>query len=186
MATVEEGLRSQIRNIEATYGRSIDDWIALIRSSGLTKHGQIVAMLKSEHGLTHGAANRVALVSLAATAPAPPDVDPVDALYAGRPPIVRAIHDRIWSSIAALGDDVEVAPKKGYLGLRRRIQFGMIQPAARHVDVGVVLPGEPVTPRLESAATFNALFSHRVRVRDVADVDDELIGWIRRAYDRAG
>jgi len=130
MATVEEGLRSQIRNIEATYGRSIDDWIALIRSSGLARHGQIVAMLKAEHGLTHGAANRVALVSLAALAPATPDLDPVDALYAGRPPAVRAIHDRIWSAITALGDDIEVAPKKGYLGLRRRIQFGMIQPAA--------------------------------------------------------
>jgi hypothetical protein len=186
MATVDEGLRAQIRNIEATYGRSIDDWIALLRASGLSRHGQIVAMLKAEHGLTHGAANRVALVSLAAIAPATPEVDPVDALYAGRRPAVRAIHERIWTAISALGDDVDVAPKKGYLSLRRRIQFGMIQPAARHVDLGLVLPDEPVTPRLESAATFNALFSHRVRVRDVADVDRELVGWIRLAYDRAG
>ena len=102
-----------------------------------------------------------------------------------RPPAVRASHDRIWSAIEALGDDVEVAPKKGYLGLRRRIQFGMIKPAARHVDLALVLPGEPVTDRLESAATFTALFSHRVRVRSEADVDAELVGWIRRAYDRA-
>jgi len=28
MATVEEGLRSQIRNIEATYGKSMDEWLA--------------------------------------------------------------------------------------------------------------------------------------------------------------
>ena len=185
MVTVEEGLRSQIRNIEATYGRSMGDWTALIRSSGLTRHGQIVAMLKSDHGLTHGAANRVALVALAALTPAAESGDPIGALYADRPESVRAIHDRIWREIDALGD-VEVAAKKGYVGLRRRIQFGMIKPAARHVDLALVLPGEPVTDRLESAATFNALFSHRVRVRSEADVDAELIGWMRRAYDRAG
>ena len=184
MATVEAGLQSQIRNIEATYGRSMDEWIGLITASGLERHGQIVAWLKDEHGLTHGAANRVALVALSANASAPAE-DPVEALYAGRPPSVRAIHDRIWTVVERLGD-VEVAPKKGYLSLRRRTQFGMLKPAAKHVDLGLVLPGEPTTDRLESAETFNALFTHRVRVRSEADVDDQLKGWISAAYDRAG
>lgn len=184
MATVEEGLQSQIRNIESTYGRSIDEWIDLIAASGLERHGQIVAWLKSEHGLSHGAANRVALVALSAAAPPPPN-DPVAALYADRPASVRAIHDRIWAVVDPLGD-VEVAPKKGYLSLRRRTQFAMIKPAAKHVDVGLVLPGEPVTERLESAAPFNALFTHRVRVRSETEVDGQLKRWIRAAYERAG
>jgi hypothetical protein len=174
MATVEEGLQSQIRNIEAAYGRSIDEWIDLIAASGLQRHGQIVAWLKSEHGLSHGAANRVALVALSAAAPSPPD-DPVAALYADRSTSVRAIHDRIWAIVDHLGD----------LSLRRRTQFAMIKPAAKHVDLGLILPGEPVTDRLESAATFNALFTHRVRVRSEAEVDDALAGWIYAAYDRA-
>jgi len=181
--SVDYALRSQLRNIEATYGRSIDEWVALIRASGLERHGQIVAWLKTEYGLAHGAANRVALVALAPSEP-PPD-DPVDALYAGRPAEVRAIHDRIWAVVSGLGD-VEVAPKKGYLSLRRRTQFGMLKPAAHHVDLGLILPSEPVTDRLESATTFNALFTHRVRVRSEADVDDALAAWLRAAYDRAG
>jgi len=185
-STVEEGLRAQVRNIEATYGWSIEDWIELIRSRGLRKHSQIVTMLKDEHGMTHGAANRVALVALAAMDPSPSSGDPVDALYAGHPASVRAIHDGLWSRIDALGSDVEVAPKKGYLALRRRVQFAMIKPAAKHVDLGLVLPGEPVTDRLESAATFNALFTHRGRVRSEAEVDAQLEGWLRQAYDRAG
>jgi predicted transport protein len=119
-------------------------------------------------------------------APAPSSIDPVDALYAGRPASVRAIHDRLWSRIEALGGDIEVAPKKGYLALRRRVQFGMIKPAAKHVDLGLVLPGEPLTDRLESSATFNALFTHRVRVRSEAEVDPQVEGWLRQAYDRAG
>src|SRR5262249_34923173 len=147
------------------------DWIGLISATGLDRHGQIVAWLKAEHGLTHGAANRVALVYLAAAAPGPTD-DPVAALYAGRPASVRAIHDRIWTVVERLGE-VDVAPKKGYLSLRRRTQFAMIKPAAKHVDLALILPGEPVTERLESAATFNALFTHRVRVRSESEVDDQ-------------
>ena len=83
MATVEEGLRSQLRNIETTYGRSIDKWIETIRASGLRRHGEIVTMLKTEHGLSHGAANRVALVAIDALQPTSAATDPEAALYAG-------------------------------------------------------------------------------------------------------
>ena len=81
MATVEQGLQSQLRNIEATYGRPIDDWVGLIRVSGLTRHSDIVAMLKADYGLSHGAANRVALVAL----------DPLQPRIDGQP---RWIHGR--------------------------------------------------------------------------------------------
>jgi hypothetical protein len=194
MATVESALQTQIRNIEAQSGRSIGEWTELIRASGLTRHGEIVAMLKRDHGMSHGSANRVAIEALAAIKGEPTSAspggrtttgDPADELYADRPTL-RPIHDRLMAEIAALGSDIEVAPKKGYLSLRRRTQFAMLKPAAKHVDLGLNLPGSPTTDRFESAATFNALFTHRVRVPSAADVDDELGSWIRRAYDRAG
>ncbi len=62
----------------------------------------------------------------------------------------------------------------------------MIQPAAARVDVGLILKGVAVSERLESAASFNALFTHRVRVNTVEDIDDELEAWLREAYERAG
>jgi len=99
---------------------------------------------------------------------------------------LRPIHARLMAVIDAFGGDIEVAPKKGYLSLRRRKQFAMIKPAAKHIDVGIILPGRAVGGRLESAATFNALFTHRVRLRSVAEVDDELGAWLRDAYDAAG
>lgn len=195
MATVESALQTQIRNIEAQYGRSMAEWVALIRSSGLTKHGQIVAMLKTDHGLSHGSANRVALVALteiqggaqgaAGNGSSTVAGDPATQLYADRPAL-RPIHDRLMAEIASLGSDIEIAPKKGYLSLRRRTQFAMTKPAASHVDLGLIIPDAPVTDRFESAATWNAMFSHRVRVRSTDDVDPELATWIRRAYDRAG
>jgi hypothetical protein len=186
MVTVEEGLRSQLRNIEATYGRSIDDWIGLIRESGKRRHGEIVAMLKGDYGLSHGAANRVALVALDAINPKAAAEDPQLELYPDGKQSLLPIHGRLMALVHGLGSDVEIAPKKGYLSLRRRKQFAMVKPASTHIDVGLILPGRPVTDRLESAATFNALFTHRVRVGSIGEIDDELAGWIGDAYSAAG
>jgi hypothetical protein len=185
MPSVADGLQSQIRNIESTYGRSIDEWVELIRASPHRRHGEIVAWLKADYGLTHGAANRDALVALAAIADQP-SADPETALYGGPKAALLPIHRAVMAAVSSFGPDIEVAPKKGYLSLRRRKQFAMVQPAAKHVDVGLILAGRPPGPRLESAATFNALFTHRVRVRSVDDLDPELVAWLREAYEAAG
>lgn len=189
MSKIDEGLRTQLANIEATYGRPIDRWIELIRASGRTNHNEVVAMLKTEHGMAHGAAHRVSLVARDAMAAAAQGgaetaaVDPVDRLYEGRRSGLRPIHDRLMAAVDGFGGDVELAPKKGYVSLRRRRQFAMIQPAATRVDVGLVLKGMPATSRLEPAGSFNALFTHRVRVGSVQEVDGELLAWLRQAYD---
>jgi len=191
MSTVEEGLRAQVRNIEATYGRPIAAWIDVIRESGKTKHAEIVAMLKTEHGMTHGSANRVALIGRDALAASQatdvaPATDATDQLYSGKKAALRPTHELLMTIIHGFGSDVEVAPKRGYLSLRRKKQFAMLQPAAGHVDVGLILKRVPETDRLESAATFNAMFTHRVRVARVTEVNAELVGWLRQAYERAG
>jgi hypothetical protein len=185
MATVDEALQSQVRNIEATYGRPIEEWIDLIRASGRTKHGEIVSRLKGEYNMSHGAANRVALVAIDAMSPKPQAVDQEQLMYAGSKADLLPIHKRLMAVVRALGTDIEVAPKKGYLSLRRRKQFAMIQPAAKHIDLGLILAGHDIGARLESAATFNALFTHRVRVRSLDEIDDELRGWIAQAYAQA-
>ena len=189
MATVEQGLQAQIRNIEATYGKPMSDWVAIISASGLTKHIDVVAMLKKNYGMTHGAAHRVSLVAreqAAEAASAGPGSDPVSALYAGKKASLRPLNDALMTTIQAFGDDIEVAPKKGYLSLRRRKQFAMIQPSgAGRIDLGLILHDVPPEARLESAKGFNALFTHRVRLTSTADIDPQLTAWLQRAYDRA-
>jgi hypothetical protein len=184
---VDAALQSQIRNIETTYGKPLDHWFAVINASGLTKHNQVVAMLKADHGLAHGAAHRVSLLARQrhdAGAAAPPD--PARGLYAGVKAGLRPLHDALLGEIRALGA-FDIALKKGYLSLRRRKQFAMIQPGAGRIDLGLILPAAtPATGRLESAAKFNALFTHRVRVTAATDLDDELRGWLAAAYALAG
>jgi hypothetical protein len=202
MATAEEGIATQIRNIEARYGKTMAQWSAIVAASGLTRHQDVVALLKTEHGLPHGAAHRVSLTarqqashnqaSPGQASPTTTPEDPVSALYTGRKAALRPLHEELMTAIRALGDDIEIAPKKGYLSLRRGRQFAMIQPSgAGRIDVGLILPATPAAPaapagpRLESAAGFNALFTHRVRLPAGADIGPGLTGWLRLAYQHA-
>jgi hypothetical protein len=185
MATVDDALRTQIRNIEATYGRPLREWFAIIAASGATKHTDIVAMLKTDHGMTHGAAHRVSLLYRKDDEPSAGD-NPADALYTDRKAHLRPIHDAVMCAILRLGDDIEAAPKKGYLSLRRRKQFAMIRPStATRLDVGLILDDVEPAGRLETAKGFNALFTHRVRLTSIADVDTQLVAWLARAYQHA-
>jgi len=191
LATVEEALQSQVRNIEQRYGRSMDDWLGLIQAAGLARHAEILAWLKTQHSMTHGDANRVALVVRDKIASADQrtqgaGADPLDELYSGRKAVMRPLHDRLVGVIDRLGDDVEYAAKRGYVSVRRRKQFAMLQPASTRVDVGLILKDAPVYGRLEAGATFNAMFTHRVRVEAADDVDPQLEGWLHQAYDGAG
>ena len=183
----EEGLASLVRNLESQTGKSLATWVATARGSGLAKHKDIVAYLKTEHGLTHGYANQIALRSLAADdAPAAGSDELIDAQYSGPKQSMRPVYDALKAAVQAFGPDVELAPKKAYVSLRRKKQFGLIQPStATRVDVGLVLKGIPPGKRLEASGSFNAMVTHRVKVSAAADVDSELIGWLRQAYNNA-
>jgi hypothetical protein len=62
----------------------------------------------------------------------------------------------------------------------------LIQPStADRLDVGINLKGAAATARLEASGSFNAMVSHRVRVASAKDIDAQLIGWLREAYDKA-
>jgi len=166
-------------NLVEKTGRAMPEWLEVVTASGLSKHTEIVAWLKSEHALTHGFANGIALAFR--NRDETPDL--VAAQYEGAKAGLLPIYERIVEEATALGDDVEVAPKKTGVSLRRSKQFALVEaPSAKRVQLGLQLPGEPMTDRLLAG---NAMCSHRVSISSVDEVDDELLGWLRQAYERS-
>ena len=183
--TPEEMAASMVANFPERTGRPLEEWLEIVRGTDLAKHGEIVAFLKKEHGMGHGYASLVA--HKLKEGPPVSDDDLVASQYAGPKAGLRPIYDALVGAVTTFGDEVELAPKKSYVSLRRRVQFGLIQPSTRtRVDVGIKLPGVEPGPRLEASGSFNTMVTHRVRVTAEAEVDDELVGWLRRAYDAAG
>ena len=184
----EEMAASMIANIKERTGRELPEWISIIATTDLAKHGQIVQHLKFEHGVTHGFANLIAHQARAAASGEAPagGASLVDTQYGGAKSGLRPIYEDLVERVRSFGDDVDVAPKKAYVSLRRSKQFALIQPSTKtRVDVGINLKGVDPTERLEPSGSFNSMCSHRVRVTGGDQVDDELVGWLRSAYDLA-
>jgi hypothetical protein len=184
----EEQTAKMVQSLPATTGKSMEQWLSLTGKSGKTKHGELVSWLKSEHGVTHGYANLIAHYTLKSDAGSmiAEGSDLVGEMFAGDKVAVRPIFDALMEHIGGFGSDIEEAPKKGYLSLRRKTQFATLHPSTKtRFDVGLKLKGVAPAGRLEAAGSWNAMMTHRVRVASAAEVDAELIGWLRQAYDLA-
>lgn len=185
-SNIDKATETQIRNIETQTGKSLDELIQSGLVTGIEKHKELQAFYTTEYGLTYGNANVLATFTRdRMKGEAGKEENFIDAQYAGKEAL-RPIYDALVTAVAGFGDDVEIAPKRTYVSLRRKRQFGLIQPStATRVDVGINLKeGEPAG-RLEKSGSFNSMVSHRVRLGTADEVDDELIGWLRQAYEKA-
>jgi len=178
---------AMIAGLAAKTGKSLAEWLVLLRASKLSKHKEMVNLLKTKHGITHGFANMIALQALNSDSHTESDTDSlVDRQYGGAKAALRPTYDAILAAVRKFGADVEVSPKKAYVSLRRSKQFAIVQPStASRLDVGINLKNVLPKERLEASGSFNAMLSHRVRVSKAADVDKELIGWLKAAYDQS-
>lgn len=191
MSDLDKARETQLRHIEAKTGKSLDQIRAIIKESGLAKHGEIRSMLMSNLGLGYGDANSLVHYALssdgqsAAQASGASLDEVAGEIYSGKKAHLRPIHDRLLAAIEKLGT-FETAPKKGYVSLRRKKQFAMIGPASNdRVEVGLNMKGVPETPRL-AAMPAGGMCQYKVKVTEPSQVDEELIAWIRQAYDGAG
>lgn len=185
MADMDAATAKMIANLEANTGKSFSDWIALARGAGQAKHGQMVAWLKAEQGLTHGYANLVAHKAMASDAGSQDGEDLFAAMFVGPKAAIKPAYDKAAAFVEGLGS-VEFAPKKGYTSLRRTKQFGLLQPSTKdRLDIGLALKGVEPAGRLEAAGSWNGMVSHRIRIAAPDEVDAEVEGWLRQAWERA-
>lgn len=185
--SIDKAIQTQISNIEKATGKKLGEWTAIINKSGLAKHGELVNFLKEKHGFTHGNANTLVHVAKQSHAGAAENSDNlISEQYKGKENL-KPWYDKIMAGINKFGTDVEVAPKKAYVSLRRKKQFALIQPSTKdRLDVGLNIKGIAPSGIAEEGAKWNAMCTHRIRIEDGKAISKDLFNWIRQAYEQAG
>jgi hypothetical protein len=189
MSSLDQARDTQLKNIEAKTGRTLAQLRALLAGSGLAKHGELRSFAMEKLGLGYGDANTLVHLAMASdgqsAAAGKSDADVLAEIYADKKASLRPIHDALMAATTKFGE-FEVAPKKGYVSLRRKKQFAMIGPgSATRVDVGLNMKGVAATDRL-LAEKPGGMCQYKVKLTSPSEVNAELIGWIRQAYDAAG
>jgi hypothetical protein len=172
--------QKRIDGLPENTGKALTEWFTILQDTKLEKHGEMMALLKGEHGVSHGFANFIALMFRNQGGPEGEDL--IERQYAAKPN-VRPIYDAIVSAVSEFGPDVDIAPKQASVSLRRSKQFALVSPTTKsRVDVGINLKNNPGTDRLKAVG---GMCTHSVGITAVEQVDDELLGWLRDAYEHA-
>ncbi len=186
MATPEEMAQSMINYLAEKTGNDLSQWVSILRKTTLLKHGEIVKHLKSEHNITHGYANLIAAKYREDKEGGNgSEVDLVASQYKNKAAL-KEIYDVVLEEIQGFGNDVEVAPKKAYVSIRRNKQFALIQPSTKtRLDIGINLKNKAENGKLETAGSFNSMVSHRVKISSLDEVDEQLFDWLKQAYEES-
>jgi len=176
-----------IDNLHKKTGKTLEQWIALVKEENFGKHSEVISFLKDKHGLTYGYANLVAHRLKGTDAGSAENKDDlIEKQYKGKEQL-RPMYDQLLAEIRKFGDDVEIAPKTAYVSLRRKKQFAMLQPATKtRFEIGINLKGQQPAGKLEAITTANAMCSHKINISDINDIDKDIINWLKLAYDNAG
>jgi uncharacterized protein DUF5655/uncharacterized protein DUF4287 len=189
MSSLDTAVQTQLENIQKKTGKSFDELVEIIHNSGLTKHGEIRDYLKRELGLGHGDANALVHAVLKSdgqrSAEGKSEDAVLDEIYTGAKAGFRTIHEKLIREIDRFGE-YELAPKKGYVSLRRKKQFVMIGPKTNtRFEVGINAKDLTKSTRLIEQPK-GSMCNYIVNLTDVKEVDSELIGWLKSAYEGAG
>ena len=179
---MEPQLQTMIDNMPEKTGKSLDEWKKILKEKAFEKHGQAVKYLKDEHGVTHGFANTI--VSLSKNND-DSEEELVESQYKGKEDLLP-IYEKLIEIMSGFGKDVTITPKKTTVSIIRKRQFALIKPATKaRIDLGLKLPGVETTDRLENSGPFGTMCTHRVQITDINQLDNQLIDWLKDAYDMA-
>lgn len=179
---MDKALQTMIDNMPEKTGKSLSEWKSILKTKSFTKHSEAVNFLKSDHGVTHGFANTIVTLSKEENE-TPTDL--VKNQYEGKEELLP-IYEGLLTAVKKFGDDIIITPKKTSVSIIRKKQFALIKPATKsRIDLGLKLRDKPTTERLENSGPFGTMCTHRVKLSDANQIDGELLGWLKEAYQEA-
>lgn len=180
---MDKALQTMIDNMPAKTGKSLSEWMAVLKTKSFAKHSEAVNFLKKEHNVTHGFANTIVTLSKG-DKETPTTL--VDNQYKGKETLIP-IYEALLSVVKTFGTDVTITPKKTGVSIIRKKQFALIKPATKtRIDLGLKIKDKPTSERLGNSGPFGTMCTHRVKISDVQELDTELVEWLQEAYDKAG
>jgi hypothetical protein len=104
-------------------------------------------------------------------------------MFVGKPPKLKEIFDTVLRELQRDGSAVRVDAVKSSINLAAKSHFGGIRVLKDSLNVGFVLKRRVENPRITKIQDLgHNTFAHMVSVRELGDIDKELLGWLKEAY----
>jgi hypothetical protein len=189
-----EMVQQWLATLKSRTGRTLDEWIALVKKDGPKELSSRRAWLKSRHNLPTNSAWWIAeradgkggeedspeqyLVSAAKY---------VEDQYSGKKTSLRPLYEQLLALGRSLGPDVKVCPCKTIVPFYREHVFAQIKPSTnKRIDLGLCFTtykGRLPDRLIDTGGLAKKdRITHRIGVSSSADIDADLTKWLRAAY----
>lgn len=185
--------RKTLDSLKTKTGKSLDEWIALVKKSGPTTEKDRREWLKQQHGVPTTSATWIAERAEGKGG----DTDSpeaylaaaeryVDEMFAGKQSSLRPLYDELLQLGLSMGKDVKACPCTTMVPLYRNHVFAQIKPATQtRIDLGFALGALKAEGRLIDTGGYakKDRITHRIPIESARDIDAEVKKWMKAAYE---
>jgi hypothetical protein len=174
-------------------GRSVDEWIELVKKSGPPTEAKRLDWLKKEYKLGTNTARWIAEhADGKGTEEDSPESylktaeEYVEMQYAGARAALRPLYDQLLKLGFSMGKDVKACPCKTIVPLYRNHVFAQIKPTTNtRIDLGLALGNMKTPKRLIDTGGYEKKdrITRRIEVKAKSDIDAELKRWLKTAWE---
>lgn len=185
--------RKWIDTLKTKTGCNLDEWVSLVKTKGPPTTKERREWLKREHAL--GTNSAWWIVDKAEGGMELEDGDPdkylkraaeyVEEMYSGAKKMLRPLYDRLYDLSRSLGDEIRLSPGKTIVPVYRNHVIAHIKPTTRtRIDFGLALKDTPAKGRLIDTGGFvkTDRITHRIEIAKLADIDELVEKWLKKAY----
>jgi hypothetical protein len=191
-----EMVQKWVATLKEKTGRSLEEWLKLVKKSGPPTEQERRDWLKQVHGMGTNSAWWIAERSVGKGGETDdPEVylkaaeGYVEKMYGGKKAGLRPIYDELLKLGLSLGKDVKACPCETIVPLYRKHVFAQIKPTTlTRVDLGFALGPRAAEGRLVDTGGYakKDRITHRIPIGAVSEIDREVKQWLRVAYDEDG
>jgi Domain of unknown function (DUF5655)/Domain of unknown function (DUF4287) len=185
-------VQNWVATLKQKSGRSLDEWLTLIRKSGPPTEKERREWLKKEYGLGTNTAWWLAERAEGKGEDGDPDAyleqanQYVEEMYSGPKAGLRPIYDKLLKLGLGIGKDAKACPCKTIVPLYRNHVFAQIKPTTRtRIDLGFALGACKAAGRLIDTGGYakKDRITHRIPISSLNEIDAEVKQWLHTAYE---
>lgn len=175
-----------IDTARAKTGKSLQDWLKLVRSSGMEKRNDILEWLKKGHGLNHLQAQLVTGIYLNNGNPVYIDENALLESQFVKGPEMRSVFEEISEKIISSFQGTQLIPKKTYLSFTAVREFAAVNVKPNEIRLGLDLGDEPFNETLQKSKLTGPMprISHMLVLTDPKQFDRNVMALLTQSYNR--
>lgn len=175
-----------IQTAKVKTGKTLEQWLTLVKSTGFTKQMEILNWLKKEHKLNHMQAAFIAGIYLNNGKPVYQNENNLLENQFTKAEKMKPLFDFVSKKILTAFPEAQLIAKKTYISFTAVREFAAINIKPKELRLGMDLGNFPFSDTLQKSKLTGPMprISHMSVIQSEADINKDLFKLLETAYKR--